>query len=166
MEPAGEKMKKDLGRFLRKYSSLTLPKLTRIGFEKVKRRPIVRYSSIHYGAFKNIKGRKMRVSTVGRTFLDMVREPGNCGGMRHVIAVYSEFAKAYKDLIIDEVGRHGKKIEKSRAGYLLEEHCGIKDQRILDWLTDVQRGGSRKLDPHEEYSNEYSERWCISLNAY
>jgi predicted transcriptional regulator of viral defense system len=163
---AAEKMKKDLGRSLRKYSSLTFPKLTRIRFEKVKRRPIVRYSSIHHGAFKSIKGRKLRVSTVGRTFLDMVREPGNCGGMRHVIEVYSKLAKEYKDLIINEVSRHGKKIEKSRVGYLLEERCGIKDERILDWLPNAQRGGSRKLDPHEEYSNEYSERWCISLNAY
>jgi hypothetical protein len=158
------KMKKDCRGSLKDYLDKGYSRLVRIKFDKLNKHPVVRYSSIHWGAFKTIKDRKIRVSTLGRTFLDMVREPNNCGGMRHVVEVYKEFGPSYKKLIMDEVDRHGKQIEKSRVGYLLEEVCGIKDDQIEKWANFSQRGGSRKLDPTGEFSAFYSERWGISLN--
>lgn len=147
------------------YNNLHLPKLHQIHVDKIRKYPLVSYSSIHHGAFVNIKGRAMRVSSIGRTFLDMLREPKNCGGMNHVINVFQEFGSQYRRLIIDEVDSHGNQIEKIRAGYLLEEICGISDERISAWASLAKRGGSRKLDPETEYSSEFSERWCLSINT-
>ena len=162
---AKKKMLTDIGDDHDEYIINRLPKLSRIALDKIDKYPVTRYSTTHLGAYKNIKGKKYRVSTIGRTFLDMVREPKYCGGMRHVIEIYREFANKYKNLIIDEADRHGNAIEKVRIGYLLEELCNLKDNKIDNWITFAQRGGSRKLDPNAEFNPNYSERWCISLNV-
>jgi hypothetical protein len=66
--------------------------------------------------------------------------------------------------VLKEIDTNGSQIEKVRAGYILEELCGIKDFVIENWLQFAQRGSSRKLDPSSEFSPDYSERWCLSLN--
>jgi len=163
---AKQKMEKDLGDHLQEYIESGLPKLSRIAIKKIGKMPVSIHSSIHLGAFKLVKGRSIRVSTLGRTFLDMVREPSNCGGMRHCIEVYKKHGAIYHALIIDELNQHGTQIEKSRVGYLLEEVVGIVGNPSLDeWAKHVQRGGSRKLDASNEYEPVYSEKWCISLNV-
>jgi len=164
-EFARERMEKDYGDKFQEFSMSTLPKLTRPHVEKVGKFPVHIYSSVHAGAFKHVSDSILRVSTIGRTFLDMLREPMLCGGMRHVMNVYKEHGKLYKTLIIDELNQHGNKIEKVRAGYLLEELCNLRDERIDEWLSNVERGGSRKLDPSAEYRPTYSERWCLSINV-
>lgn len=162
---AKQKMEKDYEESYRAFIENSLPKLTRPAISKIGKYPINRCLSVHPGAFKHISGRVLRVATIGRTFLDMLRDPLRCGGMRHVIDVYKEYGSQYINLIIDEVSQHGNKIEKVRAGYLLEDRCNIKDDRIASWLNSVERGGSRKLDPSAEYSHIYSERWCLSINV-
>jgi predicted transcriptional regulator of viral defense system len=157
-------MKKDLGEDFNNYRSIKLPKLQRIRLDKINKQVINRYSSMHYGAFKSIKGKNLRISTIGRTFLDMLRRPDLCGGIHHVIEIFKEFGPQYLGLIVDEIDRHGKQIDKVRAGYILEEVCEQKNKTIDSWIKFVQRGGSRKLDPSEEYSHRYSERWCLSIN--
>lgn len=162
---ANGKMEKDCSGHLDEYFSYKLPKLIRIRYDTVRKNKVIRYFSIHHGAFKHIEGRMLRVSTIGRTFLDMLRESQYCGGMNHVISIFTQYGQQYSKLIIEEIDRHGKAIEKARAGYLLEDHCHIKDERIEAWATHARRGGSRKLDPSKEYSEVFSERWCLSLNA-
>lgn len=163
---ANKKMDKDCRGFIEEYLSCGLPKLERIKFDTINKNRIIRYSSVHHGNFKHIDGRTLRVSTIARTFLDMLRQSDYCGSMDHVIEIFEKFGKQYSKLIIDEIDRHGKNIEKARAGYLLEELCHIKDNEIVEeWAKHVQRGGSRKLDPTKEYREVYSERWCLSLNA-
>ncbi len=162
---ANKKMLKDCQGLLDKYLSNKLPKLERIKFDKIKKNRVIKYSSVHHGNFKHVEGRMLRVATIGRTFLDMLRQSDYCGGMDHVIETFEKFGKQYSKLIIEEIDRHGKAIEKGRAGYLLEEYCHIKDSRLDEWAKHVQRGGSRKLDPTKEYREVYSDRWCISLNA-
>jgi len=164
MEFAKKRMKNDLGNFYKDYCDYSLPKLTKLNFSRIQNNKIFRYSSIHHGAFKHIEGRTLRVSTIGRTFLDMLREPDYCGSMYHVIDVFKNYAEQYSNLIIDEIDRHGTNIEKSRAGYLLEEILHIENHRINKWAKAVKRGGSRKLDPKQAYSEKYSERWSLSLN--
>jgi predicted transcriptional regulator of viral defense system len=162
---AKARMKKDLGEeALYEYYESSFPRLTMISVNKIQKIGVVRYSSDHLGAFKTIKNRIMRVSTIGRTFLDMLRKPDLCGGIYHVIDIFKENADKYLSLIIDEINQHGKQIDKVRAGYILEELCDIHDEKIDPWLEFVQRGGSRKLDSSEEYSSDYSERWCLSIN--
>jgi predicted transcriptional regulator of viral defense system len=160
---ARERMDKDFGNY-QIYKTTGLPRLKKIAFNKINGRPVKESASIHHGAFKIITDRSMRVSSIGRTLLDMIRKPSLCGGIRHVQDVYMEYAANYLDLIIDEVDGHGTQIEKVRVGYMLEEACGIKDKRTEKWLQFVQRGGSRKLDPESEYSSNYSARWCLSIN--
>jgi predicted transcriptional regulator of viral defense system len=162
---ANDKMENDSKKNLNKYFDSKLPKLTRIKIPAIDKTPMIPYSSIHQGAFKKIEGRSLRVSTSGRTFLDMVRKPDCCGGMRHVLEVYSKFAKEHSRLIISEIDRHGNLIEKTRAGYILDEICKIKDETIENWAKSVQRGGSRKLDPQSEYSENYSAKWSLSINV-
>lgn len=163
-EFAAQKMEKDGKGFLADYLKGRLPKLVFIQFDKIQKTRITRYSSVHQGAFRNIERRTLRVSTIGRTFLDMLRKPSYCGGMRHVIEIFGSSAVQYSDLIIDELDRHGNAIEKTRAGYLLENVGQIRDEKIDQWAEDVRRGGSRKLDPERPYRETFSERWCLSLN--
>ncbi len=161
---ARSRMEKDLGNHLADYLQQGFPKLTRINLDKIDGQSVHRYSSIHLGAFKKIQRSVLRVATIGRTFLDMLRRPDLCGGIYHVIDCYKEHASTYLWLIIDEFLQHGTKIDKIRAGYILEEVCALHDQGIEDWQQFVQRGGSMKLDPTAEYSPTFSERWNLSIN--
>jgi predicted transcriptional regulator of viral defense system len=108
----------------------------------------------------------MRVATIGRTFLDMIREPELCGGIYHVLEVYAEYAQRYLRLIVDVIDRHGSKIDKVRAGYILDERLELPhaNSTIESWRALVQRGGSRKLQANAPYSSRFSEKWCLSIN--
>lgn len=145
-----------------------LPRLSSIGIKQFGKKKLLKYSSVNYTrAYINIKNRMLRVSNIGRTFLDMIRKPDLCDGIYNVLQAYEDFAKQepYVDLITDEIDRAGNKIEKVRAGYILEERCGIKSHSTIEsWKTHAQRGGSRKLDPNNVYMPKYSKTWCLSLN--
>lgn len=163
---ARKKMQTDLGEDVDEYIKEFMPRLTQIRFARINKHPVHKYASVHTGAFKSVKGKVLRVSTIGRTFLDMVRAPQFCGGINHVIEVYKAHATQYEQLVVADIDQHGTLIDKTRAGYLLDEQCGIKNNPVIDnWAKAVQRGGSRKLDPTSEYSPNYSERWCLSLNV-
>jgi len=164
---AKEQMQKDLVEYYPAYIAARFPHLVSFRMEKFGKTPIEYINSSHLGAFKNIHDRSLRVSTIGRTFLDMLRRPDLCGGMQHVIDVYKDTARKYLRLIQDEIDTHGTGIEKVRAGYILSEFCGARsEQRIQAWKEQfAQRGGSRKLDPTGEFSATFSEDWSLSLNV-
>ena len=164
-EFAWEKMQKDVEiNHVQEYLTQSLPRLKRINLKRIGRSTIHRYLSEHLGAFISINDRCLRVSTIGRTFLDMIREPDLCGGIYHVIDVYEQHAPKYLKLIVDDIDRHGTKIDKVRAGYIIEERIGLDEPRLQNWSEFAQRGGSRKLYAGDSYSPEYSEKWCLSLN--
>ena len=106
----------------------------------------------------------VRVTSLGETFLDMLREPALCGGYSHVEDVFRERAAEYLPVIVKAVDRDGTGIDKARAGYMLEEVCGLSHRTIEKWKETVQRGGSRKLISANPYKNVFSEVWCISIN--
>ncbi|SFD48548.1 type IV toxin-antitoxin system AbiEi family antitoxin domain-containing protein [Paracidovorax konjaci] len=164
-EQAEARMDKDLKEFKKDYLAAKLPALRFQKFERVGGVRVELMRRSHRGAFKTIKSPSIRVAMVGRTFLDMLREPESCGGMLHVVDTYREYAGKYFKLILDEVSKHGTLIEKARAGYLLEKVCGRVDPVIDGWASTVQRGGSRKLDPQAEYAPFFSERWALSVNV-
>ncbi len=163
---AQKKMEKDLGEDLPTYLATGLPKLKRLLEKKISKKTINIHSSVTYspGAYLNIKGQSLRVSSIGRTFFDMLHNPSLCGGIYHVLDVYRENAKRYLRLIVDEVDRHGSAIDKVRAGYVLNERLGLSEPCIEKWRENVQRGGSRKLVADEPYKPVFSERWCLSIN--
>lgn len=162
---ADERMQKDLGDALAVYLEAGFPKLLRTRFRKILDRPIHLSQSLHLGAFRKTPDSEVRVATLGRTFFDMLRQPELCGGIHHVLAVYREYAQRYLALIAAEVDQHGSPIDKVRAGYVLEELCGLQHPSLAEWQKCVARGGSRKLVGANEYAPTYSERWALSLNA-
>lgn len=163
---ARERMAVDLGESLADYQQAKMPPLQRHALEALGKRKINLYTSKAAGSFISVRDRPLRVASMGRTFLDMLRRPDLCGGIHHVIDTFVAHATVYLPLIVDELDRHGDPIEKVRAGYILEERCEIRgNQRIEAWVQFAQRGGSRRLDPAEEYWPEFSEKWMISLNV-
>lgn len=164
-EFANDQMRKDLGKNFANYIEAGFPPLLRTRFDKVMGQPVHLTKSSHMGAFKKMEPQRVRVSTIGRTFLDMLRDADLCGGMQHVMDVYRQHAKAYLPLIVAEVQQHGTDIDRVRAGYVLEERCGLNAPAFAAWLSAVARGGSRKLVANRPYSAKYSEKWCLSLNA-
>ncbi|PLX50442.1 MAG: hypothetical protein C0613_04185 [Desulfobulbaceae bacterium] len=161
---ANQRIAKDLGDNEQLYRALNFPLLQRLNINKIGKRAVNRHSSIHLGAYKNIKDTALRIATIGRTFFDMIHKPEFCGGIYHVIDTYQEFAKKYLNLLLPEIDKHGTKMDKARAGYILESRCDLNHSTIDSWAQDAQRGGSRKLDPAQEYSSNYSERWGLSIN--
>ncbi|MBV6325141.1 type IV toxin-antitoxin system AbiEi family antitoxin domain-containing protein [Duganella violaceipulchra] len=166
---AQDKMKRDLGEDLfLTYIEAGFPALSKHIITSLNRSPVSVLSTkfADQGSYVNLSDRPVRISSIGRTFIDMLRKPDLCGGMRHVIDVYKEHALSYLPLITSEVDRNGDKIEKVRAGYILEELCKIENNSTINgWIAFAQRGGSRVLDPSEEYWSTFSEKWCLSINV-
>lgn len=163
---AFKKMEVDLKEDLATYIECGLPQLRRINFKRIGKQEINVLHSSHLGAYKNVRGRNLRVATIGRTFLDMLRSPELCGGINHVLDVFAQFAPKYLRLITDEIDANGRAIDKVRAGYILDELMGVEDETVASWVKFVQRGGSRKLDHSEEYIPRWSDKWCISINVF
>ncbi len=141
-----------------------LPRLSFLSPQKLGKNTIHCHRTKTAGGYQTIADSPLRVSKIGRTFLDMLQKPELCGGIYHVIEVFQESASQYLSLILPVIDKHGKDIDKMRAGYILEEQCNIRDAQIDQWQHFAQRGGSRKLDAAQEYSHIYSERWCLSIN--
>jgi predicted transcriptional regulator of viral defense system len=146
------------------YRAQGLPFPRRLHIAAIGKMRVNIHSTKETGDINFINYKRVRISTIGRTFLDMLRQPELCGGMAHIIDVYRNHARRNLNEILKEIEEHGKPIEKVRAGYILEELCAVQDEVIDSWRQFVQRGGSRKLNPEKEYMPTYSERWCISLN--
>lgn len=163
---ATERMNKDLGNDLSKYIEAGMPLLNRTKLKKINRKIVDYHTSKAWnpGCYLVFQDENLRVSTIGRTFLDMIREPDLCGGIYHVLDIFEEYAPRYLKLIVAEVEQHGTKIDKVRVGYILDEKLKLYCEPIKNWLVYVQRGGSRKLYAHHEYSPVYSEKWCLSIN--
>ena len=163
---AKRKMQKDLGDDFDIYCENGLPILVRTHMNRINKIDLYRLNSKHLGAYKNVRGRPLRVSTIGRTFLDMLRNPELCGGINHVLDVFDEYGEKYLRLITDDIDKNGGPIDKVRAGYILDERLGINNDVINGWSSFAQRGGSRKLDSSSEYIPEWSDKWQISLNVF
>ena len=165
-QEATRRFRAALGPYADEYDTTGLPRPRQPHLERVNRRPVNTYSTGRFGGYKRVDGRGVRVSKIGRTFLDMVRRPDLCGGIRHVEEVYLEHGPRFQALMEAELDRNGTGVERARAGYFLQERCEL-DSPVLDaWAARVQRGGSRKLDPGAPFDGEhYSERWALSVNV-
>lgn len=169
---ADARLEAQLGDLLPLYLNAKMPRYQKIELARLKKRALHFWSSSRldqawHAAFKNVEGGSLRVATVGRCFLDMVREPELCGGIHHVMEVYEEHASTYASQIISTLNAHGNKLEQARAGYLLERaDPTLEEHEVLNrWAAGASRGGSRKLDPSGDYSDHYSERWALSINV-
>ena len=130
----------------------------------VRQRSVKLRKSRHVGNSVRDRAGFTRVTTIGQTFLDMLRRPDLCGGMVHVLDVWERHADLYLADIIVAVDSASSAV-KCRAGYIIEERLGLNDSRVKTWRSCAQRGGSRVLDPGRPYVPIWSETWMISLNA-
>lgn len=163
-QEARKQMEKDLGEDLKGYLESGMPPLVHLKAKRIGRMDIHLNNTLRWGGYRRVRDKQIRVSTIGRTFLDMLRKPELCGGMRHVIETFENYAPTYQQPIINEVSECGRPIDKVRAGYILEERLGIQNAEIKSWLKYVSRGSSRILDPSAEYMPNWSETWCLSIN--
>lgn len=131
--------------------------------EKIGRNSIVVHETAHPTTPDQVD--LIRVASLGSTFVDMLTEPGRCGGMDGVLKVWQRHALAHLEAIIQAVDASEIKIVRVRAGHILNERLGVERAEISAWTTDAQRGGSRKLDPDRPYAPVFSERWMLSLNV-
>lgn len=162
---AAERMAKDLTGIEEHFHQSNLPQLRHSSIKRLDGMTIEEVRTKTPGGWRYAHDQTVRVTGVGKTFLDMLQRPELCGGIRHVIEVYEEHAKSNLQSIISEVSNNGAKIDKIRAGYILETYCQVDDERIDAWTINASRGGSRKLDPQSEYSPNFSERWSLSINV-
>lgn len=123
------------------------------------------HKTVRTPTVKTIRGSVVRIAAIGETFAQMLDRPELCGGMEHIIEVWDTHAEIYLEGIILAANQAKESIIKVRAGYLLEERLGLRDDRISAWPAYAQRGGSRKLDASAPYVSSFSEKWMISLCA-
>lgn len=161
---AKAKMERDLAQGLEVFLKQGYPKLVRPTFKMLQGTNVHLLERSNQGAFRSVSNTSLRVATIGRVFLDMLREPSLCGGLQHVVDIYTNNAKKYLSLIVDELNTHGAPIDKVRAGFLLSEVCRLDHPAFSAWEKFAQRGGSRKLDPEGEFEPHYSKRWQLSIN--
>ena len=160
------RMQRDLSDGLTEYGNNEMPPLTRSNPAKIRSSNIQWIRSQNaLGGWRWIDDRSVRVSTVGRLFLDMMQRPELCGGIRHVIEVFSDYAAQYLPAILAEYEAHANNIDKVRAGYILEEHCALRSDVIQQWTSFATRGGGQKLDVSSDYAPTFSERWMLSINV-
>lgn len=129
-------------------------------------RKVITHSTSDMGKWLKVRGRHMRITTIGQTFLDMIETPEACGGMFHVRDVWREHAKTFLQEIIQSIDESRSDIVKIRAGYFLDEMLGILTiEKAQDWLQYAQKGGSRRLDPTKPLSDNISKKWMLSINV-
>jgi predicted transcriptional regulator of viral defense system len=61
--------------------------------------------------------------------MDMTRRPDYCGGEEHVLESFIEHGKKYAPLIIKEVDKLGRHIDKVRVGFILDKIIGINNKK-------------------------------------
>lgn len=166
------RLQKRLGDLMPLYEQIGFPSYRPLDADKVGGSRLHAWSSKrldkgYSASFKYAEERKVRVATLGRCFLDMVRKPDLCGGINHVMDVFDEHASDHINAILTELDTHGNAVEQARVGYLLEQADpeAAYNPVLERWASKVSRGGSRKLDPSEDYSDIYSEKWALSINA-
>jgi len=160
-----EKMDKD-------YRKLPIPEEERRPFQRITmpssylRRPISTTTTSILGDFIKNKESNVRITSIGQTFLDMLRKPKLCGGMSHVLRVWEDHAEIYLDDVIGSINKfETSNINKVRAGYIIEEVLGLQHPTVESWKDYASRGGSSKLDSSRDFEPTYSETWCLSLNC-
>lgn len=126
---------------------------------------VYQHETRHPIDFATSDSNRIRVTSIGQTFCDMLGNAALCGGMANVISIWRAKALDHLEEIIEGIEATKEKIVKVRAGYLLEEVLGVIDPRINIWVNAAQRGSSRKLDPTEPYVGKFSAKWMLSINV-
>ncbi len=115
-----------------------------------------------------VKNSPIKVSSIGKTFIDMLRAPDECGGIDHVLEIFSENGKKYSSVIINELKhKTTRKIDIARVGFALQKIAGVEHPLLSEWQQESKktRGSSKVLVPGVPFSSIFNEDWSLSLNA-
>jgi len=132
---------------------------------EVRNRKIRVLTTRYPGHSQPLRGSFARIATIGQTFADTLMEPALCGGMPHILDIWREHASLFLEEIIAAIEHTRTDIAKVRAGYILDEMLGIKDNRVDAWQRFTKRGSSQVLDPAKDFAPTYSEKWMLSVNV-
>ena len=130
-------------------------------------RSVVVSSETHYVEPLEVSGSPLRVSSIGKTFIDMMREPQRCGGEEHVLEIFLESGKKYSSLIIAALNKYGRKIDRARVGFVLDKMVGVKSSKLdaLRLESGQSRGSSKVLSPDKPFASDFDADWSLSLNV-
>jgi hypothetical protein len=102
-------------------------------------------------------------------YLDMLRTPHYCGGISHVLKIYSENLIHNKELFLEIVAnldRNGSIIDRARFGYIFNKILKLETIEIDKWKEEQKdkRGSSRKLFSNFKFDSFFDEDWNLSIN--
>ncbi len=109
-------------------------------------------------------GSPIYMTDLERTLLDALRSPEKCGGIAKVLQAWRSAESLNVDRLIDYTDTFGIKNLRQRVGFLLEK-LGLFHPRLVQWRSELPRGGSLKLLASAPYSENYAKAWNLSLNV-
>jgi predicted transcriptional regulator of viral defense system len=111
------------------------------------------------------QGLPIYITDVERTLIDIIRSPGDAGGVTVALRAWREArGRLQVDRLVEYAERFGQPVLRQRVGFLLEA-LGLSHPRLGVWKQRLLRGGSLKLVPSEPYAPEFSAEWNLSLNV-
>lgn len=115
--------------------------------------------------YSNIRRSPLRITSIGRTFIDMLRSPEKCGGEDHVIDVFINESPKFQKHIIELTHKSGREIDKTRIGFIFDKIINIQDPIIELWKKNQKRGSSKILSPNFPFSPIHDDKWNLSINV-
>lgn len=115
-----------------------------------------------------VKNSPIKVASIGKTFIDMLRVPDECGGIDHVLEIYADSGKKYSSAIINELKQNTtRKIDIARTGFALQKISGVEHPMLSEWQEESKktRGSSKILVSGVPFSSVFDEDWSLSLNS-
>jgi predicted transcriptional regulator of viral defense system len=114
---------------------------------------------------REVGGVNVRVSTLERTLIDGLKKPEYSGGLNEV---FRAWVRAIDDINMNTLVSYIERIDSlilyQRVGFVAEK-LGLSHQHFPDWKQNKSpRGGSRLLNPHKDFVNDYDPDWNISIN--
>lgn len=102
-------------------------------------------------------------------YMDMLRTPHYCGGISHVLKIYSDNLIHNKELFLEIVANlssSGSIIDRARFGYIFNKILKIEAPEIEEWKEEQKdkRGSSRKLFSNFKFDSFFDEEWNLSIN--
>lgn len=114
---------------------------------------------------KPIDGVNVKAFSLERVLIDGLRSPKYCGGLNEVFRAWvRSIDQINMNNIVETVERYDITILYQRVGYVAEL-LGLSHPNFTEWKENKSpRGGSRLLNPDNEYESQFSEDWNISIN--
>jgi len=114
---------------------------------------------------KPIEDVNVKTFSLERVLVDGLRMPKYCGGLNEVFRAWVRSIDQIKmDKLVKCVERYDITILHQRVGFVAEM-LDLWHPNFMEWKKNrTPRGGSRLLNPENDYESQFSENWNISIN--